>query len=363
FNNILQVIIGNLQILNRQSIVENNDKSKEKIGRVIKAADKARDLTKRLLAFSRRQVLETIQCNVNVQLLEFQAFLTRSLREDINIKLHLAEVLWASEIDISQFENAILNLCVNSAGAMPSGGSIIIETKNEILENKVPQLRDEAISGEYISVSITDNGTGIAEDILPRILEPFFTTKDQDKGTGLGLSMVYGFVEQTGGFMEFQSELHVGTTMTLYFPRSTNDKPTAIKSSEPSNNQITNGSNKTILLVEDNPDVQEVIVSILEDRDYTVLPYDEPIKAKTAVEKGLDFDLLLTDVIMPGDYRGPDLADAIRKLKPDLKVLFLSGYADNAFLGHQSLGENEKFLSKPIDDNELLNEVQSLLNK
>ena len=362
FNNILQVIIGNLQILVRQQNENTSDKEKEKIDRVIKAADKARDLTKRLLAFSRRQVLETTSGNFNIQLLEFQTFLTRSLRDDITLKLHLSEDLWTCDFDLSQLENAILNLCVNSAGAMPSGGIITIETKNEVFEDKLSQFQGDVISGEFCSISIIDNGTGIDPDILPNIIEPFFTTKEKDKGTGLGLSMVYGFVEQTGGFMEITSELGKGSKITLYFPRSQSATASYQKIDTKVDHEITSGNDKTILLVEDNLDVQDVIVSILEEHNYKVHAFDEPVKAKAEVENGLKFDLLLTDVLMPGDFRGPDLADAIKKTIPDLKVLFLSGYTHDAFLGNRGLAEDEKFLSKPIDNNELLSVVHSLLS-
>ena len=361
FNNILQVIIGNLQVLERQIHDTSISKAKEKINRAITAADKARDLTKRLLAFSRKQVLEISQTNFNEHLVEFQHFLTRSIREDIQLNLNLSDTLWSCDLDLSQFENSILNLCVNSVGAMPDSGSITIETRNITLKDKATQFSGDIVSGDFVTVCVEDTGLGIDSEILPNVIDPFFTTKPKEKGTGLGLSMVYGFVQQTGGFMEIESELGVGTKITLYFPKAKNEVINSIAKVTKTQNEILCGNEKTILLVEDNREVQDVVCSILQENNYITHAFDNPQEVKRQVEAGLQFDLLLTDVIMPGDYRGPDLANAIRENIPDLKVLYLSGYTDDAFLSGQCLKENEKFLSKPIDFSKLLSVVQTML--
>lgn len=360
FNNILQVILGNLQVLERKS--QDMPEVLNRLHRVIGAADKARDLTKRLLAFSRRQVLETVVTNLNTQVEEFQTLLRRSLRDDIDLRLHLADDTWLCETDIAQFESAILNLCVNSSAAMPDGGLLTISTNNVSISENSDLAGNNITAGDYVEVCVSDTGHGIPENVLPHVLEPFFTTKDKGEGTGLGLSMVYGFTRQSGGYIDIKSQTGQGTQISLYFPKSITtevDKPSAIAELSP---LTASKTAQTIITVEDDPDVKDILVSLLSEYGYIVHGFEFPEDAIEQFNQGLTADLLLTDVIMPGEYKGPDLADALKAKDPSLKVLFMSGYTNNEFNNNRSLHDGEKFLSKPATDVELLSAVHNLLN-
>ena len=342
FNNLLTVIIGNLQILNEK--IEASPAIHRLIETATKAAFRGADLTQRLLAFARRQPLNPTPTDVNALVSRMSEVLRRTLGEHIEVETVLGGGLWPAMTDTGQLENTLLNLAINARDAMPKGGRLTIETANTHLDQDYALRNVEVVPGQYVMIAISDTGLGMTQDVLERAFEPFFTTKGVGKGTGLGLSMVYGFVKQSGGHVKMYSEPRHGTTVRLYLPKA----PKPVKRTGKTESQPTAaGGTETILVVEDDPDVRALVVSTLSAFGYRVFEAEQGPAALEILDTMPVLDLLLTDVVLPGGMNGRELADAVQKRLPQVKVLFSSGYTENAIIHHGRLDEGTDLLVKP----------------
>ncbi len=359
FNNLLTVVVGNLEMLNRQ-LPDDADRMRRTTDSALKGANRAATLTQRLLAFSRRQPLAPKSIDLNKLIGGMSELMHRSLGETITIETVLASDLWRIEVDPSQLENALLNLAVNARDAMPEGGKLTIETTNSQLDEAYATTHAEVMPGQYVLICVSDTGTGIERNIIDRVFEPFFTTKDVGQGTGLGLSQVYGFVKQSGGHVKIHSERSDGTTVKLYFPRHAGDKD------EPDiehPHRVLDGSREeTILVVEDHEDVRALSVEILRELGYKVIEAHDGPTALRLLARTPGIDLLFTDVILPGGMTGRDLAEQASLLRPDLKVLFTTGYARNAIVHQGRLEQGVELIGKPYTYAALATRIRDILD-
>ena len=341
FNNLLTVIQGNAELLTEQLA----DPKHVALAQMIDtASQRGAELTHHLLAFARKQPLEPRIVNIDELIVGMDHLLRRSLGEHIQIELVHAEVPWLTLIDPAQLESALLNLCLNARDAMPKGGKLIIETASMQLTEDYVEGFSDLIAGDYVMLAVTDNGSGISAKALPRVFEPFFTTKEMGKGTGLGLSMVYGFVKQSNGHARIYSEPGEGTTVKLYFPRLLKVEGQASSTIVATDAE---GGGETILLVEDDKLVREFSHSQLLALGYRILEASNGKEALQILAQDIHIDLLFTDVVMPGGIGGKQLADTAVEARPDLKVLFTSGYTENAIIHHGRLDPGVNLLSKP----------------
>ncbi len=361
FNNLLGVIVGNLELLERP--VSADPRAQKRVKAALFAAERGAELTRQLLAFSRRQALEAEVVNVNALIDEMAGMLRRTLGEAVVLAVQHNAALWPTRIDPVQFEAAILNLTLNARDAMPSGGHLTIETDNIKLDGNYAASEQELEPGDYVLVAVSDNGTGIPPDTLARVFEPFFTTKETGKGSGLGLSMVFGYVKQSGGHVKIYSEPGHGTTVKLYMPRVDGEadgvKPAGMADAPPAQQ----GSGATILLVEDKDDLREIAVEMLEDLGYRLLSAADGPSALALIEEHASIDLLLTDIVMPGGMTGPQLARAATAVRPDLRVLFMSGYAESAVLREGQVAFDTDLIGKPFRRAELARRVRAALGE
>jgi PAS domain S-box-containing protein len=350
FNNILAVIIGNLDLL-RDRTLENSEDF-DLVQRAIIAAEKGSSLTNRLLAFSRNQTLQPKLVNISRLVEGMDDFIRRSIGENVEISIELETAIWMCEVDPSELENAILNLALNARDAMPDGGDILIKTKN--LPPYGESDKDDLGDGQ-VMLSVTDTGTGMTDDVQQRLFDPFFTTKDVGAGTGLGLSMVHGFVSQSGGYVEVLSELGEGTTIELYLPRSTKE---AIDSERRSDKGVfEKGEAETILVVEDDPDVRQLTVRMLKTLGYNILEAADGLKALELLSAGMHIDLLLSDVVLPRGLNGPQIAERVRQILPDIKILFMSGYTESV----ANLDIRTDLIPKPFVRADLAKSIRQVL--
>jgi PAS domain S-box-containing protein len=342
FNNMLTVITGTIDIL-ADAVADKPELAN--IAKLIsEAADRGAELTGHLLAFARKQPLQPHKVNVNELISEAGRMLRPSLGEHIEIRLKLERDAWPAVVDPTQLTSALLNLAVNARDAMPGGGHLMLETGNVILDEDYLEMIKDVPPGNYVMIAVTDTGTGIPTEIRDKIFEPFYSTKDVGKGTGLGLSMVYGFVKQSGGHIRVYSELGFGTTFKVYLPRADENSHEA---GGPAAEVVVEGGNETILAVEDDALVRTYVTAQLQGLGYTTLSAKNAKEALELIDGGADFDLLFTDVIMPGGMNGRELADEVVKRKPSLKVLFTSGYTEDAIIHHGRLDPGVLLLQKP----------------
>jgi CheY-like chemotaxis protein len=326
---------------------------------VLAAAQRGAELTHRMLAFARRQTLEPRAVNVNNLLVDLEAFLRRTLSADVALDVMQGCVDCEAIVDPTQLESAILNLCVNARDAMPGGGTLTIETGNAVLDADYATQNPDVTPGEYILVAVSDTGTGISPENLDRVFDPFFTTKEVGKGTGLGLSMVYGFVKQSRGHIKIYSEPGHGTSVKLYLPRT--DQQAEPSKQFPASVDELRGS-EVILMAEDNAHVREFAKTQLEDLGYRVLESGTGNDALQILENETKIDLLFTDIVMPGGMNGRELAMEACKLAPGLKMLFASGYAENAIAHQGLLDKDEELLNKPYTRLELAGRIRHVLD-
>jgi signal transduction histidine kinase len=358
FNNLLAGITGSLDILDRRLAQGRIDTMPRYVSAARGAAKRAATLTHRLLAFSRRQQLEPQATDVNRVISDLEDMLRRSLGPGVRLEVIGAGGLWSTVIDRNQLENAVLNLCINARDAMVGGGRVTIETSNKWLDHQVAVERD-MLPGQYVALCVTDTGTGMTPEVLARAFEPFFTTKPSGVGTGLGLAMVHAFARQAGGQVRIYTELGKGTTICIYLPRH---RGSPVESEALA---ATTGSRQalhaeTILIVDDEPTVRMVVSEAMTEAGYhTVEAADGPTALKLLETSR--FDLLITDLGLPGGLRGEQLANAARKIRNDLKVLFVTGYAENAVLENGLLGPGARVLTKPFSIDALIKAVSSLL--
>lgn len=359
FNNLLTIILGNLETARR--IV--SDPTKDLQGRLARAlesathgAQRAAKLTSQLLAFSRRQPLEPKVIDVNRLLLQLERFLKPTIGEAIHIEACGAAGLWRIEADQTQLESAIVNLAVNARDAMPEGGKITIEASNVFLDDSYADQHADVKAGQYVLISVSDNGSGMPEEVRRQAFHPFFTTKAA-AGTGLGLSQVYGFVKQSGGHIKIYSEQGEGTTVHMYLPRSYS---TAVPEPEPAPASKNNGT-ETILVVEDDEFVRSFVCESLSELDYKVLSAADAGAALAIIEQEPDIDLLLTDVVLPG-MNGKQLSLAISKRRPGTRVLFMTGYSRNAIVHQGRLDPGVQLVQKPLTRTSLAEKVRRVLD-
>jgi len=356
FNNLLAIIQGNSELLRGQ--LEGGSEAAEMIDDVIDAAGRGAELVRRLLAFARMQHLEPEPVDLNARLPNILGLLRRALGEDVKVLIKPAEDLWPATVDPTQVDDAIVNLAINARDAMPGGGTLTIETRNVELDADYAAHHLEVRPGDYVMLAVSDTGSGMPPEVIGRAFEPFFTTKQEGQGTGLGLSQVFGWVKQSGGHIKIYSEVGHGTTIKLYLPRA--EAPSEGKAVEP--DIVTPQGSETILVVEDNPNVRKTVIRQLHDLGYRTLEADSGSAALRMIKDGARFDLLLTDVIMPGGITGYELADQLRADRPDLKILFTSGYTELAATGNRPEGRGT-LLSKPYRKQDLGRAVRAVLDE
>jgi PAS domain S-box-containing protein len=355
FNNMLTVIAGTMDIL----IDELADKPEalETAAMVNQAADRCAELIQHLLAFARKQPLRPRNVDINSTIVDIAKLLRPTLGEHVEIDSILEQEVATAHIDASQLANSLVNMAINARDAMPDGGKLLLETRNVVLDEAYALANPDVIPGPYVMLAVSDTGTGMPAAVRDRVFEPFFTTKGEaGKGTGLGLSMVYGFVKQSGGHIKIYSEKGHGTTIRLYLPPARAEEyvvapPVAL---------ILSG-HETILVVEDDAMVRDFVVAQLRSLGYTTIAATDGRQALAHVRNGAAFDLLFTDVIMPGGINGRELADEVARLRPGTRVLYTSGYTNNAIIHHGRLDQGVLLLSKPYRKSRLANMVRVAL--
>jgi CheY-like chemotaxis protein len=324
-----------------------------------KAGERSSVLTRQLLAFSRKQLLMSVVLDLNTILEEMEKMLRRLIGEDIALTFLLGTNLWRVKADPGQIEQVVMNIVVNAGEAMPLGGKLLVETKNTVLDESYVQTHPQAPSGENVLLAITDTGCGMAPSIKARIFEPFFTTKGPTKGTGLGLATVYGIVKQSGGHIEVYSEVGQGTTFKIYLPRDKDGAPVAAGLPAP---QQIRGGTETILLVEDEEGVRTLAKTVLQKQGYTILEAQNGAEALLLCETySKTIDLLVTDVVMP-NMSGRELGERLATLQPKMKILYMSGYTDDAIVQHGVLESGIPFVQKPFAPEALARKVREVLD-
>lgn len=357
FNNLLGVIVANADLL--LEALRGNAEQAELATEILNSAIHGAELTHRLLAFARQQPLDSQVVDLNAHLPGVITILRRTLGEGVAITTRLTEGLWETRIDPSQVQDALLNLAINARDAMPNGGALTVETANVHLDADYAALHSEVVPGEYVMLTMTDTGTGMPPEVIERAMEPFFTTKELGKGTGLGLSMVYGFAKQAGGHLNIYSDVGVGTTIRLYLPRAIGKGAAKTAAAEPDKALPTGG--EAILLVDDNAALQRVTVRRLTALGYRVHDAENGPAALAIIEAGERFDLLFTDIGLPGGMNGFELAHQARRRLPGLKVLFTTGYAVPGGPNGGAAIELEHLLRKPYTGNELASKLRTAL--
>ncbi len=398
FNNLLMVVMGNLQLV--EQLVKNDERAVKRIRAAVEAAEKGSELTKRMLAFSRQQTLQNKEISVDALVFKMQDMLRQAIGGAVELKIMPGESVWAVKADATMLQTAILNLAINARDAMkPKGGTLIIETSNKTLDQAYCDGNEEVQPGEYVEIAVTDTGCGIAPENIERVFQPFFTTKGPEAGSGLGLSMIYGFTKQSGGHVKIYSEVGHGTTIRMYLPRlETEAKPTtaaemqaqvikkfshprpaaappaapaevAAIEAAPADTVVKletapskPAAKKTVILVvEDNPSVREVAAAIIEDMGFETLVAGSGAEGLGIIETRPDIDLVLSDLIMAGGMNGPELAAKALKVRPELKVLFMSGYAPGSVRQMQDLPDTIDLVNKPFTRNDLVAKVTRAL--
>ena len=361
FNNMLAIIIGSLDLAKRRMTGAEDARLGACIDNAMESATTAAQLTSRLLAFSRQQPLSPQPLDANKLVAGMSELLRRTVLEDVRVETVLAGGLWRANVDANQLESAILNLCINSRDAMPDGGRLTIETANAHLDDAYAAAEPEAVAGQYVMIGITDTGTGMPQEVIDRAFDPFYTTKGVGKGTGLGLSQVYGFIKQSGGHVKIYSESGHGTTVKIYLPRLAKaepaEAPPALAKAVPRGRE-----EEIILLVEDDDAVRHMAADALRELGYTVVQASGASQALEALAVQPKLSLMFTDVVMP-EVNGRRLAEMARERRPDLKVLFTTGYSRNAVVHNGVLDSDVAFLPKPFTMEQLARKVREVLDQ
>ncbi len=357
FNNLLAVVRGNLELL--QEELGDEAELYELVREAIGAADRGATLTQRLLAFSRKQALQPRLTSTNELVSGMLDLLRRTLGETIEVEATLADDVWPVVVDPGQLESALLNLAVNARDAMPKGGLLTVKTRNTTFDAAFAADHEEIEAGPYVMLAVSDTGLGMPRSVLERVFEPFFTTKDVGQGSGLGLSMVYGFVKQSKGHVEIESRLGRGTTVTIFLPGARNAENGVVAEASKANEH--HGRGETILVVEDAPDVRRYTARLLTRLGYTPLQASDGKAALAILDETPDIDLLFTDVVLPGGMSGVDLAREVHRRKPDLKVLYASGYTENAIVHDGRVDEGVELIEKPYGKTDLARKLRDVL--
>ncbi|MGB8316243.1 MAG: ATP-binding protein [Aestuariivirga sp.] len=380
FNNLLMVVMGNLQLV--EQLVKHDERATKRIRAALEAADKGSDLTKRMLAFSRQQTLQNKELSTNDLIFKMEDMLRHAVSATVELKIIPGEDLWPVKTDQTMLETAILNLAINARDAMkPKGGTLIIETANRHLDQAYCASHEDVTIGDYVEIAVTDTGSGISAENIEKVFQPFFTTKGPEAGSGLGLSMIYGFVKQSAGHIKIYSEVGHGTTVKIYLPclktiapitsiirpselqshlarelgvNATDDAAEASVAETPYKKQV-------VLVVEDNSAVRDIAAAMIEEMGFeTIVASNGPEGLEIIKERG-DLALVLSDVIMAGGMNGPELAAKALKLRPELRVLFMSGYAPGSVRQMQDLPDSIDFVNKPFTRNDLTEKVRRAL--
>ena len=362
FNNLMMIVLGNIETAERNSRhLAGSVNLQRALASAKRGAQRASALTSRLLAFSRRQALDPKPINVNNFVNGLQDFLQRTLGDTIEVQTVGSAGLWNIEADTNHLESAIINLSINARDAMPNGGKLTVEANNVSADEEYFRANPELAPGQYVIICVTDTGSGMTADTVNRAFEPFFTTKEPGQGTGLGLSQVYGFVKQSGGHVKIYSEVGHGTSIRMYFPRYHGDARSSALETE----EILPGGEKveTILVVEDDADLRDYVIQILRELNYRVLSASSAQAALTILlQEEPKVNLLLTDVVMPG-INGRELGRRAQQIRPNIKILYMTGYSRNAVVHQGRLEEGVDLLEKPISQAKLALRIREMLDR
>jgi len=359
FNNMLTGIIGSLELLRRRLARGRTEDLDSLIDLGVTSANRAAGLTHRLLAFSRRQSLDSKPVEMNNLVISMGELLQRSINESIRLDMQLSEQLWVAEADPNQLESALLNLVINARDAMPDGGKLVVRTANQRLDPGFTEAHSNLDPGDYVVLSVTDNGCGMPQGTISRALDPFFTTKPIGQGTGLGLSMIYGFSKQSRGHVAIQSEVGIGTTVSLFLPRFGGDLP----QDSPVDRQhpLFAQNGETVLIVEDDPAVRVLVSTVLSELGYAFVEAGDADGAMPILDSGQRIDLMISDVGLPG-MNGRQLAEIGRQYRPGLKVLFITGYAEHAAVRGGFLDPGMQMITKPFTFDLLTAKVREMIS-
>ncbi|WP_311969884.1 ATP-binding protein [Pseudomonas baltica] len=360
FNNLLTGISGSLEMMQNRIVQGRFNELDKYLGAAHGAARRAASLTHRLLAFSRRQTLDPRATDINRLVAEMADLIARTMGPAVETRMLTGNAIWTTHVDPNQLENALLNLCINARDAMPDGGRLTVETSNHTLDARAAAAFDLA-PGKYVSLCVSDNGSGMSADVAARAFEPFFTTKPIGMGTGLGLSMIYGFIRQSGGQAKIYSEPGKGSTLCLYLPRHLGEE----QLDEPL--QLTQMpravDGETVLVVDDEPTVRLLVTEILEELGYHAIEASDGVSGLRILESDVRIDLLVSDVGLPGNMNGRQMVDLARHARPGLKVLFITGYAEQAVIGDGSLDADMHIMTKPFSVEGLAVRIKGLIEQ
>ncbi|NMY02079.1 response regulator [Pseudomonas sp. WS 5059] len=358
FNNMLTGIIGSLELLRRRLARGRLDDLDSLIDLGVTSANRAAGLTHRLLAFSRRQSLDSKPVEINQLVTSMGELLQRSLNESIVLEMQLSGQLWTAEADPNQLESALLNLALNARDAMPDGGRLVVETRNRHLDNVFTAAYGTLTPGDYVELNVSDTGCGMPENVISRAFDPFFTTKPIGQGTGLGLSMIYGFARQSRGHVIIHSEVGKGTTVSLFLPRFVGEV-TADSPQDPALLPFANAG-ECVLIVEDDPAVRVLVSQVLSELGYAFVEAGDADSALPIIESSQRIDLIISDVGLPG-MNGRQLAEIGRQIRPDLRVLFITGYAEHAAVRGGFLDPGMQLITKPFTFDLLTAKVREMI--
>ena len=359
FNNLLGAVMGSLELLETSIAQGRTGDFNRYVTSALTASKRAAALTHRLLAFSRRQTLDPKSVNINRLVTGMAELIRRTAGPEIQVEVVSASDLWLTHADASQLENSLLNLCINARDAMPHGGRLTIETANRWIDSRTAREHDLR-SGQYISMCVSDTGSGMSPEIVARAFDPFFTTKPTGSGTGLGLSMVYGFAKQSGGQVRIYSEVGHGTMVCIYLPRHIAAEESIDVLPPPRMLAPAETANGKILVVDDESNLRMVMTDILTELGYEVIEAQDGQSAMRVLDSGVALQLLVTDVGLPGGMNGRQIADAARARLPQLKVLFVTGYAENAAIGSGIIGPGMQVMTKPFSIEDFVRRVKEM---
>ncbi|HEY7764728.1 MAG TPA: ATP-binding protein, partial [Aestuariivirgaceae bacterium] len=360
FNNLMMVVMGNLQLVDQ--LVRDDERAARRIKAALDAVERGSELTKRLLAFSRQQTLQSTAIDLNAQIPKMESILRQAVGESVELSMAPAAEIWPINVDVTQLETAVLNLCINARDAMrPKGGKLVLELSNITLDETYCALNDEVVPGDYAMLAVTDTGCGIPKENLDKVFQPFFTTKPPEAGSGLGLSMIYGFVKQSGGHIKIYSEVGHGTSVKIYLPRARSEETEQTNGDTKQKTQTPRKQRAVVLVVEDNEAVRDVAAAMIAELGVETLTASNGAEALKIIESRNDLDLILSDVIMAGGMNGPELAARALKMRPELKLLFMSGYAPGSVRQMQELPDSIDLVNKPFTRNDLTSKVKRAL--
>ncbi|MEP7130251.1 MAG: PAS domain S-box protein [Sphingomicrobium sp.] len=359
FNNLLTGISGSLEMMQARVAQGRTAEVERYLVAAQGAVKRAASLTHRLLAFSRRQTLDPKATNANRLMRGIEELVRRTVGPGVRVEVVEASGLWSTLVDPNQLENAVLNLCINARDAMPDGGRLTIETANKWLDERAARQHDLPV-GQYVSVCVTDTGTGMTPVVIAKAFDPFFTTKPIGEGTGLGLSMIYGFARQSGGQIRIYSEVGQGTTMCLYLPRNA-EEAVVDEEIEGSTNRDAIGEGEVVLVIDDDPTIRMLVAEVLTESGYAVIEAPDGPAGLKVINSNARIDLLITDVGLPGGLNGRQVADAARVSRPSLKILFITGYAENAVIGQTRLENGMFVMTKPFQMEDLAHRIRDII--